>query len=84
MLLQGWTSLHCAIFKGSAQSARALLAHGADPNLVFPKSKDLAPQARFPTAFAQSYNLAATGSVAYPLSSVHQEAATASLHLTIP
>ncbi|DBA88547.1 TPA: hypothetical protein ACH3X2_005018 [Trebouxia sp. C0005] len=40
----GWTSLHCAIFKGSAQSARALLAHGADPNLVFPKSKDLAPQ----------------------------------------
>ena len=72
MLLQGWTSLHNAIVWGSAQTARALLAHGADANLVFPECKDDddAPQASIPTAFAhQSYNLAATASVACALSS---------------
>ena len=68
MLLQGWTSLHNAIDSGSAQTARALLAHGADANLEFPECKDdsCEKQASFPTAFGhQSYSLAATASVAY-------------------
>jgi ankyrin repeat protein len=52
--LQGWTSLHCAIFWGCAQTARALLALGADADLVFPEhdNDDGWPQARSPTAFA--------------------------------
>ena len=68
MLLQGWTSLHNAIDSGSAQTARALLAHGADANLEFPECKDdsCEMQASFPTAFGhKSYSLAATASVAY-------------------
>ena len=87
MLLQAWTSLHCAIFSGNAQIARALLAHGADANIVFPECKDdnSAPQARFSTAFAhQSYNLAATASVAYRPSSCSVRCCNNNIHLTIP
>lgn len=87
MLLQAWTSLHCAIFSCNAQTARALLAHGADADLVFPECKDdnSAPQARFPTAFAhRSYNLAAKASVAYHPSSCSLRCCNNSIHLTIP
>ncbi len=29
-VLQRWTALHCAAYKGHVESARALLQHGAD------------------------------------------------------
>ena len=54
MLLQGLTALHDAIYCDSAQTARALLAHGADANLVFPEHDNDGqwPQARSPAGLA--------------------------------
>ena len=56
ILIPGWTPLHCAIFWGCAQTARALLALGADANLVFPDhdNDNGWPQASSPTVVAHN------------------------------